>query len=414
MINRAVQVQDWLEGRAGEMADLLARLVAEDTENPPGRGLGSCAGVLAEAMDRLELRPEIIELAPARELDEPCLVRGSVGAGANLVYFHGHFDVVPAQDRAQFRAERRDGRIVGRGTADMKGGIVSMLYGAAAARELDVLGDGRIVLHLVCDEETGSVTGSGHLRAAGLIDPAAVAMVTAEPSAGTIWNAARGAVSLKVTVHGKEAHVGQAAFGVNSFEQMVRIVGPLSEYAREMADKHTKFTMAGADPRGSMIVLGGLSGGGSNFNVVPGATWFTIDSRYNPEEDLDVELKNLTTLIETTADAIGATVTIEVTQFQPPAGTSESHPAGTALADCVEAVHGWPAQFEMCAGILETRWYDQLGIPSFGYGAGRLDVSHGPAEYIDEAKMRQAAAVYALYPATLSNPLGPNAATINR
>ena len=51
----------------------------------------------------------------------------------------------------------------------------------------------------------------------------------------------------------------------------------------------------------------------------------------------------------------------------------------------------------MCPGVLEIRWYSQLGIPAFAYGAGRLDVSHGPAEYIDEAEMRRCAAVYALY-----------------
>ena len=58
------------------------------------------------------------------------------------MYFHGHFDVVPAQSRAQFEPRREGGRIVGRGTADMKGGLVSLLYGAAAARELGLLGDG--------------------------------------------------------------------------------------------------------------------------------------------------------------------------------------------------------------------------------------------------------------------------------
>ena len=79
------------------------------------------------------------------------------------------------KDPAQFRPSRRDGRIVGRGTADMKGGLVSMLYGAAAASKLGLLDSGRIVLHLVCDEETGSAAGSGHLRHAGMIDPNAVA-----------------------------------------------------------------------------------------------------------------------------------------------------------------------------------------------------------------------------------------------
>ena len=71
----------------------------------------------------------------------------------------------------------------------MKGGLVSMLYGAAAARELGLLDGARIVLHLVCDEETGSAVGSGYLREAGLIDPDALAMLTAEPTGGVVWHA---------------------------------------------------------------------------------------------------------------------------------------------------------------------------------------------------------------------------------
>ena len=53
----------------------------------------------------------------------------------------------------------------------------------------------------------------------------------------------------------------------------------------------------------------------------------------------------------------------------------------------------------MCPGVLDTRWYSQLGIPAFAYGGGRLDISHGPDEYIDEAKMRRCAEVYALFAA---------------
>ena len=68
----------------------------------------------------------------------------------------------------------------------MKGGLVSMVYGALAAREFGLLGDGRVVLQFVCDEETGSVAGSGHLREAGLIDPEALAMLTAEPTGGVV------------------------------------------------------------------------------------------------------------------------------------------------------------------------------------------------------------------------------------
>jgi succinyl-diaminopimelate desuccinylase len=205
MTDRPSHVQAWLDDRREEMAALLEALVRVPTENPPGREMGRCANVLCDALDRLGFSPELIALAPTGSLEAPAIVRGTAGNGRELVYYHGHFDVAPAQSASQFEPERRDGKIIGRGTADMKGGLVSMLYGAAAARELGLLDDRKIVFHFVCDEETGSTAGSGHLRAAELIDPQAVAMLTAEPTGGVIWHAARGAITLRVEASGRGA-----------------------------------------------------------------------------------------------------------------------------------------------------------------------------------------------------------------
>jgi succinyl-diaminopimelate desuccinylase len=367
-------LEAWLDGRADEMAALVEALVRVPTENPPGRELDRCAEVLGDSLDRLGFLPEQIE--------PPAIVRGTVGDGDELVYYHGHFDVVPAQSALQFEPRRRDGMIVGRGTADMKGGLVSMLYGAAAARELGLLDGRRIVFHLVGDEETGSTAGSGHLRDAGLIDPAAMAMLTAEPTGGVIWHAARGAITLRVTTAGREAHVGYVDEGVNAFEHMIRVAEPLTRLSHELLE------------RGSMLLVGGQAGAGASFNVVPGSAWFSVDRRFNPDEDLDEELARLIETIE----VAGVDVDVEVLQAQPSGGTDQDHPAARALARCVEAVEG-RADFQLCPGVLDTRWYSQLGIPAFAYGGGRLDVSHGPDEYIDEAAMRRCAAVYALFAA---------------
>jgi acetylornithine deacetylase/succinyl-diaminopimelate desuccinylase-like protein len=384
--DRVDEVHGWLEARADEMAGLVERLVAVDTENPPGRGLGECASVLRDAMDGLGLSPEVLELPATASLeDDPRIVCGAVGDGPRTIYFHGHFDVVPAQRREQFRPQRRDGGIVGRGTADMKGGLVSMVYGAAAARELGLLGDGRIAFHCVCDEETGSAVGSGHLRAAGMIDPEAVAMLTAEPTGGVVWHASRGAITLRVTVHGREAHVGQAQLGVNAFERMIQVAAPLAGLAHDLLE------------RDSMLVVGGAAGAGANFNVVPGAAWFSVDRRFNPEEDLDHEVARLTDTITGAATDAGAEVTIDVLQRQPSGSTDETHPAAAALARCIAEVEGEAARFEVCPGSLDTRWYAQLGIPALAYGAGQLEVSHGPDEFIDEAAMRRCAEVYARF-----------------
>jgi succinyl-diaminopimelate desuccinylase len=396
-MDRAAEAQAWLESRADAMAALLEQLVAIDTENPPGRALGRCGRFLHDALERLDLSPELIELAPSRGLEDPCIVRAGVGDGPGTIYFHGHFDVVPAQAPAQFRPRRHDGRITGRGTADMKGGLVSMLYGALAARELGLLGDRRIVLHFVCDEETGSVAGSGHLREAGLIDAGAVAMLTAEPTGGVIWHACRGAITLRVKTSGREAHVGYVHQGINAFEHMIRIAEPLTKLSHELLGERTSYQVESEEAAGSMLVVGGQAGAGAGFNAVPGSAWFSIDRRFNPEEELDQELARLTGMINEAADAAGADVAIEVLQEQPSGSTEQTHPAAEVLARCVDAVEGAAPSFQLCPGVLDTRWYSQLGIPAFAYGGGRLDISHGPDEYIDEAAMRRCAAVYALF-----------------
>jgi acetylornithine deacetylase/succinyl-diaminopimelate desuccinylase-like protein len=394
-VGSLADVEVWLAERREAIARLTCELVAIDTENPPGRSLGACGEVLREAVEELGLAVDLIAVPDAGALEEPCIVRASTGGAGPLVYFHGHFDVVPAQSRGQFAPVRADGRITGRGSADMKGGIASMLYGAAAARELGLLGDGRIVVHLVCDEETGSTAGSGHLREAGLIDPAAAAMLTAEPTGGVVWHASRGAITMRVSVRGREAHVGQAHLGDNAHARMLRIAEPLHALAARLLERRTAYPLPDDAARGSMLDVGGASGSGANFNVVPGSAWFSLDRRFNPEEDLDAEVERLRTAVADAAARDGSGVAVEVLQRQPSASTDPAHPAARALARAAAAVEGREPVFELCPGVLETRWYAQLGIPAFAYGPGRLDVSHGPAEHVEEDALLRCAAVYA-------------------
>ena len=222
-------------------------------------------------------------------------------------------------------------------------------------------------------------------------------MLTAEPTGGVIWHACRGAITLRVQTSGREAHVGYVHQGVNAFEHMIRIAEPLTRLSHELLDKRTSFPVESEQAAGSMLVVGGQAGAGAGFNAVPGSAWFSIDRRFNPEEELEHELARLTGLINEAADAAGAEVAIEVLQEQPSGSTEQTHPAAEALARCVDAVEGAAPRFQMCPGVLDTRWYSQLGIPAFAYGGGRLDISHGPDEYIDEAAMRRCAAVYALF-----------------
>jgi succinyl-diaminopimelate desuccinylase len=394
---RTEAILSWLRQREDEMAALLAELVAIPTENPPGKNYGHCAAVLEKRLKDSGLDCERFSPSgPKTNSDDSpvCLLAGH-GEGKRTVYFHGHYDVVPAQSAEQFQPWREGHFLFGRGACDMKGGIVAMLYAILALKACRAKLSGRICLTLVPDEETGGERGSAWLEKQGLLGRDGMAMFLAEPTSGVVWNANRGAISLRVEVFGKAAHVGLQHRGENAFERMHRVVARLQELKREVEQRNTGFNVGSEQARNSILMLGGQSGGGANFNVVPEKCWFTIDRRINPEENFAEEKARLIAVLESYK---GEGIPLEwvILQEGQSAACAEDDPAGKALARSIEAVTGEAAHFEMCPGLLETRFYAAKGAPAYAYGPGLLAVAHGPKEYIDLRKMVECAAIYAL------------------
>jgi len=389
----------WLGPRENEMAALLSELVSVPSENPPGRNYQACATVLERKLRDADLTCEkhlFHALSPTDASSQPATsLIASFGSGKQVLYFHGHYDVVPAQSQEQFQAARKEHFIFGRGSCDMKGGIVSMLYAMLALRECGVELHGRIALTLVPDEETGGVRGSAWLAKQGLLGGDGIGMLLAEPTSGVIWNANRGAITLRIKVLGKSAHVGLQHRGENAFEQMVRVVERLQELKREVERRQTGYAIGPEQTRNSILMLGGESGGGTNFNVVPEQCWFTVDRRINPEENLDAERDRLIKVLKG-CRRDGIRLDWEIFQEGQAAGCTADEKLGQALAQSVTAVTGEAPQFEMCPGLLEIRFYAARGIPSYAYGPGLLSVAHGPNEYVDLRKVLDCAAIYAL------------------
>jgi acetylornithine deacetylase/succinyl-diaminopimelate desuccinylase family protein len=317
------------------------------------------------------------------------------GNGQRTLYFHGHYDVVPAHSREQFAPRVEKGRLYGRGSADMKAGLASMIYATALLKECKVPLRGRIGLCLVADEETGGQGGSRYLDEIGLLGKDGFAMITPEPTSGVIWNANRGAITLRITVKGKAAHVGLQHQGVNAFERMLDVAGSLQELKADVEKRKTSYRIVPEAAAHSILMLGGRVEGGANFNVVPETCSFTVERRFNPEEDLAAEKAALFGLFEKIR-VRGTKLDVEVLQEGYSSGVSEDHPVALTLAETVEAVTGKRPAFEMCPGILEIRWYARNGIPAFAYGPGLLEISHGPHEAIEIERIYQDTLVYAL------------------
>jgi len=396
---------EWLRQREEEMAALLAELVAIPTENPPGKNYRACADFLESRLRQSGLDCERLEVDGLKKGtgDDPVCLVASYGRGERVLYFHGHYDVVPAQSEEQFQPSRKDHFLFGRGSCDMKGGIVAMLHAILALKECGAELNGRIALTLVPNEETGGEGGSLWLAAQGRLGREGIGMLLAEPTSGVVWNANRGAISLRVRVLGKSAHVGLQHQGENSFEKMVQVVQRLQELKRQVEQKTTGYNIGAAQARHSILMLGGQSGGGANFNVVPEECWFTIDRRINPEENMEEEQSKIIATLEGCRRE-GIRLEWEIFQEGQSAACSEEEPLGKVLAQSVQAVTGEAPRFEMCPGLLETRFYAAEGVPAYAYGPGVLSVAHGPNEYVDLRKIVDSAAIYALAAAEILHP----------
>jgi acetylornithine deacetylase/succinyl-diaminopimelate desuccinylase family protein len=397
----------WLNSRQNEMADLLADLVAVPTENPPGRKYQTCANLLEKHLRQASLACERYEfqLAPAHgnakapksnsAEENPVSLLASYGHGDRALHFHGHYDVVPAQSPAQFQPARKEHFLFGRGSCDMKGGIVALLYAIRALKECDAPLNGKIALALVPDEETGGTRGSAWLADQGLLGRNGIGMLLPEPTSGVIWNSNRGAISLRVKVLGKSAHVGLQHQGENAFERMLRVVEQLQKLKTDVEQRRTACNIGAEQSRNSILMLGGQSGSGANFNVVPEQCWFTLDRRINPEENLQEEKARLLDVLERCKRS-GIPLEWEILQEGDSSYCQESAKLGVALHQSVEAVTGQSPKFEMCPGLLEIRFYAAKNIPAYAYGPGVLSVAHGPNEYVDLRKVRDCALIYAL------------------
>jgi len=375
-----------------EILDFARTLISIPTENPPGSRpeYQRCVKAISSKLSEIGLE---------HATHGDC-VTAHFGTGKRTLYFHGHYDTVPASSKDQFEPCVRRGRLYGRGSSDMKGGLAAMIYAVKSVKESGVDIKGRIGLTIVPDEETGGRRGTSYLIRKKLLGRGGIGMLTPEPTSGIVWNSNRGSITLRITAKGKSAHAGLQHQGINAFENMLKTANALLTLKRKVERRKTKFKIEPQAATHSILLLGGRVEGGSNFNVVPEDCSFTVDRRINPEEDLETE-KNA---LFSTVDRLRKNrleLQVETLQEGWSSSSSEDSPVARALAESIKKITGKSAQFEMCPGLLETRFYAKRGIPAYAYGPGLLSASHGPEEYVETERIYSGAAIYALTAACL-------------
>lgn len=362
-----------------DITNTIIDLVSIPTSNPLGKNYEKCVHYISGLLENWKIEHRIITI-PFKDYDRFSVI-GSIGGGDKGLHLHGHYDVVPPDSQDQFRPAIEKNLIYGRGSSDMKSGIASILFALIALKESGINLNGKITFSFVPDEETGGRMGTRYLFESGILPhDNLVGMLMPEPTSGVIWNASRGALTYRIQLKGKSAHVALANQGDNAFEHMVYVANSIIGLKKKI---------------NSVLLVGGESRSGINFNVVPDKAHFTLDGRFDSDTEIEKMKQEVASIIDGYRTK-GMEIEVEVIQEGEPSKSSTKTPVAKILKQTILDIIEKEPVFKTCPGLCETRFFSAIGIPAYAYGPGFLEVSHGPDEYVDMKNVMNCTKIYAL------------------
>ena len=294
----------------------------------------------------------------------------------------GHFDTVPLGTKQwtkdPFSGTVSDGKIFGRGTSDMKGGLAAMICAASEAfRESIPMGGVRLIF--TAGEETGC-RGAKHLVATGYDLGKASAIIVGEPTSNVPAIGHKGALYLNVSASGKTAHSSMPELGDNAIYKVARAITKIENF---------NFRTEKDDLHGSSTINVGMINGGKNLNSVPDHAEFTIDIRSTSKVSHSEILERL-------SQELGNEVIIEKLVDLMPVRSSESAP----FVQLVYVVCGispgkdiYPKSLPYVTdGAVLQQLYD--GVPTVILGPGQPEMAHQTDEFCYTTKIEEAVTIY--------------------
>jgi acetylornithine deacetylase/succinyl-diaminopimelate desuccinylase family protein len=368
-------------------------LVRVDTRNPPGdevRIVDTCRQLL----EPLGARIEVIEPAPGRA----SLVAALPATGQPVLVVNGHLDVVPisAGDWTvdPFGAEVADGRVWGRGTADMKGGIAAALEAVAALRRSGREPAWDLVFHLVADEERGGRWGTEVLVEQGFCDEIAACLVP-EPTDLEVCVAERGLLVAHLTMLGRPAHGSAPRNGISAIETAAKAV--LALHAADFGDEPHPLL---GQPTANI----GEIGGGSGHNTVAESCRVTVDRRVLPGATLASTLAEVEAKLRAVGDP-DLRYDVDVEVFGEASEMDAEHPYAALVRRCIAEVTGRQPEVIGMPFTTDARFVrNGAGVPAVVCGPGEIGQAHVHDEWVAVDRLVDAAAAFATLYATALPP----------
>ncbi len=381
-----------------DLVEILSDLVALPSVNPMGKAVAGPEFFEYRVTDYLEAFFTRIGLPHERQTVEP--KRDNIVArldgnprpdeGGEIILFEAHQDTVPVTGMTiePWTPTVRDGRLYGRGSCDIKGGLTAMLGAVARLAVERPPGMPTVVMACTVNEEHG-YTGATALtkmwaRPGSIFPRKPNAAVVAEPTQLQVVVAHKGVVRWRCHAHGRAAHSSQPKLGVNAIFLMNRVLAALERYQREVTPALGTHRLCGGPTLSVGTITGGLS-----VNTVPDLCTIEIDRRLIPGERPEDAYRQV---IDFIAREIGAEGGIEHEKpFLIGAGLLDD--ANTTLGERMANAARVAAIRCETIGVpfgTNAAAIAGAGVPSIVFGPGSIDQAHTADEWLPLDQLAQA------------------------
>ena len=340
----------------------------------------------------LDYVAELLESAGARidrllhESGERANLYATIGPeGVPGVMLSGHTDVVPVEGQDwtvdPFRLTRKDGRLYGRGTADMKGFVACAVSAALRASEREL----KTPLHLALsyDEEIGciGVRDLVDILAKAPVKP--LMCIVGEPTELKVATGHKGKGFYRATCRGREGHTALAPNAMNALHLA-------ADFSRAVRDLQAEVAETGASDEDydipyTTLHVGRISGGTSS-NIVPNHAEVDFEIRYLMKDDPDALIARLKAdaecIVAATKDP-DAAIAIATTRGYPGLDTAP----GAEVVDFVKSLTGANGTIKVAFGTEGGLFSEAAGIPTVICGPGSMEQGHRPDEFVTDAQI---------------------------